>query len=393
MLSVGKQLAARAFSALLRFESARLFIALVVCLASSAPAFEVTESLTPSQSHDSTADFIQQLDGLESVLVSAHAVETAIKERQESALLLAAREASEKASGGKEASNFSNAPESRPAGNAWATVVPTKSSAGGNSGGEVSNNPSVQALADKPSTSTLSFGDFGPKSKSSLLSDLRGGAGGGLTGGKLPSLLLGAVGGVGPNGKDAGAKKPAPEKKEDSGSKVDPTGASNIAKFGKIDGDLTMGNIAKNNKQSEKDQSVKEMVEKALNNKDKNKEKEEEKKKEEKAKVEKKIGELVEKDPFKYEDYEALRDLYNEQVKNNGEAAAEMFAGNPKLDGLKDKIVNEFAPRDGAKPEVKDPLLTFLSDKEDRKERFQSPIVVDPTEQRHLGLPVHSGSK
>ena len=390
MLSIGKHLAIRAFSALRRPESARLFITLVVCLASSAPAFEVTEE-SSSKYQDSTADFIQQLNGLESVLVNAHAVETAFKERQESALLLAAREASEKANGGKDGENFLNGPQSRPAGNAWATVVPTKSSGNGN-GGELNSSPAVQALADRPSTSTLSLSDFSPKSKSTLLGDLRGGAGGGVSGGKLPSLALGAVGGAGPNGKDSGAKK-APEKKEDSGSKIDPNGSSNIAKFGKIDGDLTMNNIAKNNKQAERDETVKEMVEKALNNKDKNKEKEEEKKKEEKAKVEKKIGELVEKDPFKYEDYEALRDLYNEQVKNNGEAAADMFASNPKLDGLKEKIVNEYAPRDGAKPEVKDPLLTFLSEKEDRKERFQSPIVVDPTEQRHLGLPVHSGSK
>lgn len=396
-MSDGKHLATRVFRALWRRESAWLFMALGFCLASASSAFEVNEDATPKP-FDSTAEFIHQLDGLESVLVDAHTIETEIKQKQESALLAAAREASEKAAAAsKESNSFGAAPESRSSGSAWAGVVPPRTSgAGKETSLDVGNNrEAVQALTDKPSTSTLSLGDFGAKTRSSLLNDLRGGANAtGLNGAKLPTSVLGAVGAAtsAANGKDP--VKKAAEKKEDTGSKVDPSGTSTMAKFGKIDGDLTMGNIAKNNKQAERDESIKDMVEKALNgNKDKNKEKEEQKKKEEQAKVEKKIGELVERDPFKYEDYEALRDLYNEQVKNNGDAAGELFAGNPKLEGLKDKIINEFAPRDGSKPEVKDPLVTFLSDKENGREKFQSPIVVDPTAPRHQELPGHSGSR
>ncbi len=277
-------------------------------------------------------------------------------------------------------------PESRPSAGAWASVVPTKeNNPRVGEVGEARNtpppSPSGQGLMNQPSTSTLSLSDLGNSKK--VLGTLEGMTSkrnaidksmGSMDGVLAQARTLGA-----PN---AGSKDKPADKKEPSGSKLDPDNNSSKSKFGDTT-DLTLGNISKNNDAEKKD-SIKEMMDKALANKDKNKEKEEEKKKEERQKLEKQLGELVERDPFKFEDYEALRDMFNEK----GEMAQEILAQNPKLKELKDKIESDFAPRDAAPPGKKEPLLNFLADK-DRGEKFASPINVDPTSPRVPGHQVH----
>jgi len=278
-------------------------------------------------------------------------------------------------------------PESRPSSGAWANVVPPKDTSArvGEIGGDKNSpppSPTGQGLMNQPSTSTLSLGDLGNAKK--VLSTFEDITRNRNAIDKSMGTMNGVVAQARNLGMNANNKEKTPEKKEASGSKLDPDNNSTKSKFGDTN-DLTLGNISKNNDGEKKD-SIKEMMDKALASKDKNKEKEEQKKKEEKQKLEKQLGELVERDPFKFEDYEALRDMFNEK----SDMAQEILAQNPKLKELKDKIMDDFAPRDAAPASKKEPLLNFLADK-DSAEKFASPINVDPTSPRVQVRPGHSG--
>jgi len=360
-------------------------VALILTLAySSTPVlgYEVTEEKAQAAKAEKIRTeldpLFDQLKGLESTLSQANVVTKAASGPE-----LANAGSDRTKEEAKPAPVSVSVPESRPSTGAWASVVPVKDSSErvGEFSGEKSSGPANgNGMVSQPSTSTLSLSDMG--NAKNVLSTLEG-----MTS-KRNSLdkSMGTMNGVLAQARNLGAgnaakDKPA-DKPEPSGSKLDPDNNSAKSKFGDTN-DLTMKNISKNNQDAEKQESIKEMMEKALANKDKDKEKEEEKKKAEKQQLEKKLGELVERDPFKFEDYEALRDLFNEK----GELAQEVLAQNPKLKEIKEKIVDEFAPRDAAPSKKKEPLLNFLSDK-DAGEKFQSPINVDPTSPR---VPAHPG--
>lgn len=364
----------------------RTIVFAMACFAfcsSSLHAGEVDPS-SANPAKDSTTDFIQQIDGLEKTLVEANTVTVVEAQKQNSAILQAAREASQKEITDKPGF-MPSYPDSRPTSNAWASVIPTKETGrvGEQLGADVgaNNNSEGNGLTNKPSTSTLSLSDMGnAKTINKTLAGLEANR-------KSLDQSMPKLSGVMAGAKPPAPDKKAPEKKEDSGSQIDPNNASGRTQFGDR-GELTLNNIARNNKKSGGDDDVKDMLDKALANKDKNKEKEEEKKKEEQAKLEKKLDELVKKDPFKFEDYESLRDLYNEK----GVAAEELLTNNPKFKDLKDKILSDFAPRDASPSAKKERLINFLSNNQGG-EKFQSPIIVaDPNAPRHLEQPGHLDS-
>ncbi len=367
-------------------KSKLLFIfALSLLLATFAVADEITpekfEARKAETERQKLDPLFDKLQGLESTLSEANVVTEAAAPKN---IVSAAAELAKP----EVAPAPVSVPESRPSTGAWGSVVPMKDTSAGV--GEVSGdvrpanqNPNTQNLMNQASTSTLSLSDLGNAKKvMGALEDMtlkRNAMD------KSMATMNGVVAQARNLGQPGPGKEKPPEKKERSGSQLDPDNNSTKSKFGDTN-DLTLGNIAKNNDAADKAQSIKDMMDKALANKDKNKEKEAEKKKAEKQKLEKELGEIVERDPFKFEDYEALRDMFNDKA----DMAQEILAQNPKLKELKDKIVDEFAPRDAAPASKKEPLLNFLADK-DLGEKFQSPINVDPTSPRNQVHPAHSG--
>ncbi len=251
---------------------------------------------------------------------------------------------------------------------------------GDSSGSRSSDGPT--ASVNSPTTSTLNLGDLGNLNSVIGTMNQIGGQRRQNAINRSMGTMAGAVAQAQQRNQPPPGSQDEKKKPNTDPSPNDPN--AGMAKFGQAN-DLTMGNIAQNraDKDSDKDKADKDKdKDKDKNNKDKNKDKDK-KKEEEKQKLQKELDDIVQRDPFKFEDYEKLRDLFAKQ----GDQAGDAIKDNPKLSAIKDKIVNEFAPRDASPSSAKDPLLTFL--KKEKEDAFQNPILADPNAIRHQGEQNH----